>query len=1573
MPLPSRSLKPLVHLACLGLSALVPAPVAAQLLLEESFSFSAAAGDLAGGGSGTGWSGGWQPGVGGGDMATVDGLLQADGGLLAVSGNAVTDTAGGASTIYRQLAEPLDKGSVYLSFLIRFSNRFMGFVGLGTEAHDNVHATASFRVGRIGEAETERELGYWDPVASQWKLTGFKLVNERTYLIVVKAEQGGGSWGGGDDRLSIWVDPTVGEPEPAPDWTAENLNFGTLDTTRLLLGNNWNGPVFDEIRLGGDWSSVTPVATDLPSITVTAENGTVTRDPARDVYEFGEQVTLTAVADEGFVFGGWSGDVTGFDNPLTIPVTGALAIEAAFVDAASGFKLTIESENGTVQVAPEKPSYVFGETVTLTAIPAPGYRFAGWNDAVLDYRETAQVEIRGDLLVRPRFAASPNGFGGAGASVREDLVTEQLHVDATNGIDTNPGTAKLPLRTIGRAFLKAEQLISQGRGVKVLLLPGVYREEVTAPAARFTAPLVIEGAGWSPASGNTGDVILTTAEPLQGLELNADGVYEAEWTENWGFQPDPFADSSVPTPAELLRFEWVLLGNEPFLHKLSYAGLLEATGYAVHVDEAADRIYLKAPAGIDLAQAPVEVSRFRSGSPNGANFLLWIKGTQENPRSHIVVRNLVFEKASPGFQRGGLHIHNADNILVEDVVARLINSVGIVANDADYSTFRRVETHDNSNMGLGIGSLRQTRVEQATISGNNRVGFGQGYVSWTPAGLKSGYVKQSSYIDLYLHGNYAHGLWLDTGMEDIVVERARIIDNARYGLYFENNNRNNIPGLGDTTTTVVRHSYFAGNGETSPIHLAGGSLATGSGLFLVESENLVIEQSVFTRHDEHIGIGYNNRGPLGNLVLRDSILAEPAGSSNALYRPFGNSVAWQQFHDTFTSRFDGNRYYDADATPFLSRTLEPLTFAQWRQALASNPFNPNLPINPERHSEHIRDHDQTDWRLLAIEPLRPLIAEGEAEVAVFRLTRTVADISAPLEVALGVPAGPGRALSGDFDGGLPASVVIPSGSSHVDIVVSPLLDGVAEGPETFALRIQAPAGFETFATEAQVELRDNEVPDLPRVEAFAVTTSLQEGSGVEALFELRRSGETAAALQVSYALGGSADESVDWIARDLTALIPAGETSVTVAVALVDDNLAELPETLELTVLRPDVLDYAPGATATASVRILDDDLITPRWLLRSHGPSGDAESLDIRFHNPTAEPFSYTVENLENIWDLQQLDAFEWIPPAGSPVTFSYVTPNDDGVSGPIALGFDFPFMGGVFDSLFIHSNGFVTFTALEHPGDGYRIPVALPAVGQGVNPFMLAGYWRNWGLDSSTRVFAHPGPDGEFVVTFRDIFQLPAFPSKRRATWQMVLRPSGQAELRILEDATRGNYIIGINGGNELDGLTIAESDLAQEGLRLIMTPVTAFLDGLPMEFGIAGAGSAAFTLELDTRGIAAGIYAYDVAYQPADATLPPALLPLQFHVGVGLSADFWPESTGQRGFWTHVAYLGWVYDHAYPDVYSLRHGWLRLLDGDGSAVLFYDYARQRYAYTILADPLAYPWTAVHVDGAWEWRFNP
>jgi uncharacterized repeat protein (TIGR02543 family) len=66
------------------------------------------------------------------------------------------------------------------------------------------------------------------------------------------------------------------------------------------------------------------------TLTVNAANGTVVKNPNQTSYASGTSVQLTATANSGYTFTGWSGDITGTANPVTVTMNSNKTITANF-------------------------------------------------------------------------------------------------------------------------------------------------------------------------------------------------------------------------------------------------------------------------------------------------------------------------------------------------------------------------------------------------------------------------------------------------------------------------------------------------------------------------------------------------------------------------------------------------------------------------------------------------------------------------------------------------------------------------------------------------------------------------------------------------------------------------------------------------------------------------------------------------------------------------------------------------------------------------------------------------------------------------------------------------------------------------------------------------------------------------------------------------------------------------------------------------------------------------------------------------------------------------------------------
>jgi len=107
------------------------------------------------------------------------------------------------------------------------------------------------------------------------------------------------------------------------------------------------------------------ISTPTYTLTIlTVGNGTVTKNPDQPSYESGTVVQLTATPATGWVFSGWSGDLTGSANPVDVTVSADLTITATFVELPTAVdflgSLTVTDATGASRVL------MFGTNATAT-------------------------------------------------------------------------------------------------------------------------------------------------------------------------------------------------------------------------------------------------------------------------------------------------------------------------------------------------------------------------------------------------------------------------------------------------------------------------------------------------------------------------------------------------------------------------------------------------------------------------------------------------------------------------------------------------------------------------------------------------------------------------------------------------------------------------------------------------------------------------------------------------------------------------------------------------------------------------------------------------------------------------------------------------------------------------------------------------------------------------------------------------------------------------------------------------------------------------------------------------------
>lgn len=223
------------------------------------------------------------------------------------------------------------------------------------------------------------------------------------------------------------------------------------------------------------------------------------------------------------------------------------------------------------------------------------------------------------------------------------------------------------------------------------------------------------------------------------------------------------------------------------------------------------------------------------------------------------------------------------------------------------------------------------------------------------------------------------------------------------------------------------------------------------------------------------------------------------------------------------------------------------------------------------------------------------VGEEDGTVNVVTLTRSGGDLNTISQVAVSVTGG--TATGGGVDYSInsnPLLVNFAAGETSKTVTVNVVDDNLVENTETvnFSVTAQSNADIGTRSS-ATLFVEDNDATgEEPTIEFSASSYSVNENAGNSQVVTLTRTGgelDEASTVRVSIT-GGTATAGDDYTATGFpqTVSFAAGETSKTLTVPIIDDNIDEPVETVNFSVTG--VENAAIGDQSTATLSIQDND-----------------------------------------------------------------------------------------------------------------------------------------------------------------------------------------------------------------------------------------------------------------------------------------------------------------------------------------------------------------------------------------------
>ena len=219
--------------------------------------------------------------------------------------------------------------------------------------------------------------------------------------------------------------------------------------------------------------------------------------------------------------------------------------------------------------------------------------------------------------------------------------------------------------------------------------------------------------------------------------------------------------------------------------------------------------------------------------------------------------------------------------------------------------------------------------------------------------------------------------------------------------------------------------------------------------------------------------------------------------------------------------------------------------------------------------------------VVTITALDPNAAEAGLDSGTVTIART-GDTTNALSVDLTIG---GQATNGTDYQSTGPSFTIPAGQASANLTITPVDDDSDEGEENVLVIIAAAPHYNVgTASSATVTIADD---DLPAVTIVATDAAASETGPDAGQFTITRTGDTSDTLTVLLSGAGTATELSDYANIQLSLVLNVGESSRTVTITPVPDNVVEGDETVELSIASSGNYDItAPGS---ATVTIADD------------------------------------------------------------------------------------------------------------------------------------------------------------------------------------------------------------------------------------------------------------------------------------------------------------------------------------------------------------------------------------------------
>ena len=495
-------------------------------------------------------------------------------------------------------------------------------------------------------------------------------------------------------------------------------------------------------------------------------------------------------------------------------------------------------------------------------------------------------------------------FSGIRASAQAHVTENQttyLFVDAHSGSDGNSGAKTAPLKTIQAAVDRADTNNEKNIGTKIIVNPGVYREEVTIGAYRSTgAPITIQAAV-------TGTAVIAGSDVLSGWSAQSSGIYTHVWTPNLGTCGIPAGWPASIAPIAR-RTELLFVNGIPLTEVMSTADLRPGTFY---VNETSNLIYMKPASGTYVPSATIEAAVRRQ--------TLNVSG-----RSDLVFRGLVFRHAASCINTPGVAVNGSYNVLFDSDQAEWNNWGGIGVFGTNNVTVQNSIASYNGGVGFLSANDQNVLFTYNQSDYNNWRGAQAGLYDWGMGGTKFMYMRNTTVQDHFSYRNQAQGLWFDTDNKNITINNVTLSENVMSALQIEANEG----------PVLVENSHVCSSGagvnllNSEKVTIQYNTLYNNSGTGIFDAAEVFVA-GIAGGHpiNDWLTGQYYNLFTTGTVMTGNTF--ENAAGGQHVFGTYLQGSDWSQFKNTLRS--GANRWFNPTTTSnFMIPSGQLVALGGWR-------------------------------------------------------------------------------------------------------------------------------------------------------------------------------------------------------------------------------------------------------------------------------------------------------------------------------------------------------------------------------------------------------------------------------------------------------------------------------------------------------------------------------------------------------------------------------------------------------------------------------------------------------------------